>query len=78
MQHDIVEHSHNQFLTHIGSNAHSTRLVSKQRSEEKEEFPDRGLVSAMDGGEQTRRCRIMRGGDSFVVFTPRSVVALLH
>src|SRR5438132_13027351 len=32
----------------------------------------------MDGRQQSRRRRITRGGEGFIVFTPRSVVALIH
>ena len=78
MQHDVVEKCRDEFVSVIRPDTHSASLISEQRSVEKEELSDRGFLSAMDGSEQARRRRITRGGESFIVFTSRSVLALLH
>src|SRR2546423_770816 len=77
MQHDVVEKCCDKFVSLVGADAHAASLIPEQRSVEEEELSDRWLFSTMDGSEQARRRRITRGGDDFV-FTPRSVVALLH
>src|SRR5437868_12921637 len=78
VEHDVVEQRGDEFVLLIGADAHAASLISEQRSVKEEELPDRSFVSAMDGGEQPRGRRITRGGDDFVVFTPRSVVAVVH
>ena len=67
-----------EFVSIVGSDTHSASLVPEQGSIEKEELSEGDLLSAMDGSEQARRRRITRGGESFIVFTSRSVLALLH
>src|SRR5437899_7307551 len=78
MKHDIVEHRGDKFVSLAGPDAHSTRLIPEQRSIQEKQLSNRSLVAAMDGRQQSRRRRITRGGEGFVVFTPRSVVALIH
>src|SRR5204862_6421780 len=62
----------------IGADAHSARLIPEQRSVEQEQLSDRSRIAAKHSGEQSRRRRITHGGDRFLVFAPRSVVALIH
>src|SRR6185503_6482303 len=58
-------------------NAHATRLVPQQRGIEEEEFPESGLIAAMDAGHQARGRWKPRRGDGFVL-APRAALILLH
>src|SRR2546423_2784576 len=78
MQNDVVQQRRDNSVALIGADAHAASLIPEQRRIEKEKLADRALVSAMNGSDQASRCRVARRGDGFVLFTPRSVVALLH
>src|SRR5437868_1662638 len=77
MENDVVQQRRDNSLALIRANAHAASLIPEQRRVKQEKLADRRLVSAMNGSDQTRRPRIARRGDGFVVFT-RNVVALVH
>src|SRR3954449_7985174 len=77
MQHDVVEQRRHELVPLLWIDTHAPGLISEEGSIQKEQLSNGPLVAAMDGGQQSRRRRITRGGKS-LTFTPRNVVALLH
>src|SRR3954470_21736662 len=77
MEDDVVEQGRHQLVALTRIDTHPTGLVSEQWSIEEEQLTNGFLLPAMDGGQQSRRRRITRGGKLFTL-TPRNVVALLH
>src|SRR6185503_9280215 len=77
VHHDVVEECGDDFVALTDVDPQSPSLIPEQRRIKQEELSDRGFISTVDGGEQSRGRRITGGGE-LVVFTPRSLVAPLH